>query len=263
VVVRTPSAAAIATMKAKVEAKIARYKREAARQALVVDEVFAQLSVLNVNKELIELLKDNYFFESSPKAELQEKILQRLYHHIFALEQNVEAKIVPMAGSNFKIVPAASFNNAIIMDQAVASRWLKYLKADALAAAAAAIAVAVACAAAAATDAKRRKQVFVNTFTGSTITLAIVSSDTIESIKLKIEEKLDIPPKDQRLICAGKQLEDSMTLQDYNIQSGATLHLLLRLLGGNLCARCGRDVSICTCNTAQNGLSFGSSSSSR
>lgn len=73
-------------------------------------------------------------------------------------------------------------------------------------------------------------QLFVKTLTGKTVSIEVEEGESIEDVKAKIAEKEGIPPEQQRLIFGGQQLQDSKTLDDYNVGDDATLHLVLRLV---------------------------------
>jgi ubiquitin C len=74
-------------------------------------------------------------------------------------------------------------------------------------------------------------KLFVKTYTGKTITLEAESTDTIESVKQKIQDKEGIPPDELRLVSTGRELENDRTLRDYNIGKNGVIHIVVRFCG--------------------------------
>jgi ubiquitin len=93
-------------------------------------------------------------------------------------------------------------------------------------------------------------QLFVKTLTGKTVSIEVEEGESIEDVKAKIAEKEGIPAEQQRLIFGGQQLQDSKTLDDYNVGDDATLHLVLRLVrvhqfaASRLCVRILTDATL-------------------
>lgn len=74
-------------------------------------------------------------------------------------------------------------------------------------------------------------KIFIKTLKGKTFSLDVKRSDTIEKVKMKIQEEEGIPPHHYRLMFGSTQLEDEMTLTDYEIHKGSTVLLALCLRG--------------------------------
>ena len=71
-------------------------------------------------------------------------------------------------------------------------------------------------------------QIFVKTLTGRTINVEVEKTDSIQRVKERIHDKEGVPVGQQKLIFAGRQLEDDHTISDYHIQKESTVHLILK-----------------------------------
>jgi hypothetical protein len=85
-------------------------------------------------------------------------------------------------------------------------------------------------------------RIFIKELSGKKTNLFDVeSSNTIAHLKIKVRDRIVIPPDQQRFMYAGKQLKDDRTLSSYNIQTGSVLYLVLLLRGGMFHRTSGRD----------------------
>lgn len=75
-------------------------------------------------------------------------------------------------------------------------------------------------------------QLFIKSISGKTRTVNVTTNTTVADLKRQIQEKEGINPEEQRMIWAGKNLEDTKTMADYNLVSNSTIHLVLRVRGG-------------------------------
>lgn len=87
-------------------------------------------------------------------------------------------------------------------------------------------------------------QLFVKSINGNTRTIEAEQTDTISTIKERIFDKEGIQPNEQRLIFAGKSLDNEKTIGEYNIEPESTIHMSLRVRGGSKCGSCWNDLSI-------------------
>ena len=75
-------------------------------------------------------------------------------------------------------------------------------------------------------------QLFVRTVSGRTLPLQVESGETVEAVKQMLQERENVDVDHQRLVFAGKELDDSKTLESYNLKGDETLEMLFKIAGG-------------------------------